>query len=137
MIDNYIFQKEIKEKFSFQYKLLDICLFWWSFWISILKKILNSENKNVKPCLYNNWIFHLCFWNLFLFISHHYWLLTLWYMNTFEKCQMQYRNLLLHPKGLDFAIFIVTQLYMHIRAQASIEFFPHKTFDFLVEKFYC
>lgn len=24
MIDNYIFQKEIKEKFSFQYKLLDI-----------------------------------------------------------------------------------------------------------------
>lgn len=42
-------------------------------------------------------------------------------------------------KGLieDFAIFIVTQLYMLVRAHASIEFFPHETFDFLVEKFYC
>lgn len=38
---------------------------------------------------------------------------------------------------VDFAIFIVTQLYMLVRAHASIEFFPHETFDFLVEKFYC
>lgn len=50
---------------------------------------------------------------------------------------MQYRNQLFHPKDLDFAIFIVTQLYMLVRAHASIEFFPHETFDFLVENFYC
>lgn len=43
-------------------------------------------------------------------------------------------------KGLieDFAIFIVTQLYMLVRAHMLLlNFFPHETFDFLVEKFYC
>lgn len=92
------------------------CLFWWSLWISILKKIKFWKEDIVKLCLYSNEIIYLCFWKPIYFWNSHHLILTACIMlpEHISKVLNAVQKPVISSKGLieDFAIFIVTQLYM-------------------------
>lgn len=117
-----------EELFSFCYSSeYCFCLFWWSLWISILKNIKFWKEDIVKLCLYSNEIFYLRFWKPIYFSNSHHLILTPCIMlpEHISKVLNAVQKPVISSKGLivDFAIFIVTQLYMLVRAHASIEFF--------------
>lgn len=86
------------------------CLFWWSLWISILKKIKFWKEDIVKLCLYSNEIFYLRFWKPIYFSNSHHLILTACIMlpENISKVLNAVQKPVISSKGLRFC-----NLYCH------------------------